>query len=86
MPRSDAYPELVNYEDRGCSVAPRCLSCPLEVCRYDLPRHFRAHAQKLKNHAAIRQAMVASANPADLSAATGLSKRTIHRALKEWRG
>ncbi len=23
------------YPDDGCSVAPRCLACPLPVCRYD---------------------------------------------------
>jgi hypothetical protein len=25
------------YRDTGCSVHPKCLECPLPVCRFDLP-------------------------------------------------
>ncbi len=24
------------YTDQGCEIAPSCLNCPLEICRYDL--------------------------------------------------
>ena len=33
--RCDALPENFEYQDDGCEVAPACLSCPLERCRYD---------------------------------------------------
>lgn len=35
--RSDALPEGLDTEDTGCDLHPRCLSCPLPHCRYDLP-------------------------------------------------
>ena len=35
--RNDALPEHVNYRDAGCELAPSCLRCPLERCRYDEP-------------------------------------------------
>jgi hypothetical protein len=30
-------PEHVAYQDTGCNLAPRCLTCPLPVCKYDSP-------------------------------------------------
>lgn len=34
--RADALPEFADYyQDTGCDLAPRCLTCPFEVCRYD---------------------------------------------------
>lgn len=38
--RSDALPEGLPYQDDGCELAPRCLSCPLPQCRYDDPDGF----------------------------------------------
>ena len=32
------------YPDRGCDLAPSCLSCPLPRCKYDDPDHF--HRQR----------------------------------------
>lgn len=37
MHRIDAYPENTDYRDEGCELNPACLTCPLEVCRFDLP-------------------------------------------------
>lgn len=34
---ADHLPEQMHYRDDGCSIAPRCLDCPLPACRYDLP-------------------------------------------------
>lgn len=33
--RSNTLPETAHYTDDGCEVAPRCLRCPLAVCRHD---------------------------------------------------
>lgn len=33
---SRAYPENYAYEDHGCDVAPSCLRCPLERCKYEM--------------------------------------------------
>ena len=35
-------PENATYRDDGCDLHPSCLSCPLPVCRYDIPGGKRA--------------------------------------------
>ena len=30
-------PENTTYRDDGCDLHTRCLTCPLPVCRYDVP-------------------------------------------------
>ena len=35
-------PENATYRDDGCDIHPSCLSCPLPVCRYDIPGGKRA--------------------------------------------
>ena len=34
--RGAAYDGHDIYEDSGCELAPRCLSCYLPVCKYDM--------------------------------------------------
>lgn len=34
--RVDAFPDDYDYQDTGCDIAPSCLRCPLEFCRYDV--------------------------------------------------
>ncbi len=35
-------PENATYRDDGCDLHRRCLTCPLPVCRYDVPGGKRA--------------------------------------------
>lgn len=35
--RNGALPEDTVYLDDGCDIHPHCLTCPLPVCRYDVP-------------------------------------------------
>lgn len=35
-PHRHALPEYSEYRDTGCSLAPSCLACPFERCRYDV--------------------------------------------------
>lgn len=40
MPAMAGYELGRNYkhwQDDGCEISPSCLSCPLEVCKYDQP-------------------------------------------------
>jgi hypothetical protein len=32
------------FRDTGCELAPRCLECPLPMCKYDDPRHTDSRA------------------------------------------
>lgn len=37
------------YKDDGCSISPKCLSCPLPVCRYDGKEGRIAYQNYVKN-------------------------------------
>lgn len=65
------------YQDTGCSVAPSCLSCPLDQCRYDvrLPK-----VQKLRDAEIIR-AREQGVSIDDVAGLVGASRRTVFRAL-----
>ena len=39
-------PPLHKYKDKGCSVAPACLECPLPTCRFDDPQTRRKIEQR----------------------------------------
>lgn len=43
--RVDAYPSPNYFPDRGCSLHPKCITCPFEVCRYDKVRAERPKAE-----------------------------------------
>lgn len=76
--RADALVEYATYTDDGCEVAPRCLECPLAVCRYDerpetSPR--QENHIRIKAEAYLRVGLTASA----VAVIVGVSRRTVFR-------
>ena len=74
-------PENATYRDDGCDLHPRCLTCPLIVCRYDVPGGKRALL------AAPRNQMIASLRRSGNSVPVvaqlaGVSRRTVVRVSK----
>ena len=67
-----------NYRDTGCSIAPKCLECPLPQCRYDDPYDFVG--KEVRNEE-IRQERRSGARVVDLAVKWNLGKRTIHRIV-----
>ena len=47
-------PENAQYRDDGCDLHPSCLSCPLPVCRYDIPGGKRAVLNLYRNERIVR--------------------------------
>ncbi len=47
-------PENATYRDDGCDIHPSCLSCPLPVCRYDIPGGKRAVLNLYRNERIAR--------------------------------
>ena len=94
VPRTrEALPEYTNtYRDDGCDVAPKCLSCPLPACRYDIDPDLvraelnRARALLAAERAATARAMSAEGrSPHEIATALGISLRTVYRYLGEVR-
>lgn len=79
-PRRDGLPEAADYRDTGCSLAPRCLECPLEVCRYDTP-HGMVPLRNLSRNAAILDARAAGESAVAIAARLGVHRRTVWRVL-----
>ncbi len=70
-------PENATYRDDGCDIHPSCLSCPLPVCRYDLPGGKRAVANLYRNEqiARLRRDYTVPV----VAALMGVSRRTVVR-------
>ncbi len=47
-------PENATYRDDGCDLHPHCLTCPLPVCRYDIPGGKRAVLNLYRNERIAR--------------------------------
>ena len=78
--RFDAYPEVFRYEDHGCEVAPKCLECPLPVCRYTLKGGLRA-VHNMVRDARIRERHAAHTTASAIAVEEGISLRTVYRVL-----
>ena len=82
--RSDALPEYLDYRDGGCEMAPSCLRCPLERCRYDAPGGARTLVLGARDEE-VRRRRVEGTGIDTLAAAFGLSRRSVFRILARGR-
>ncbi|MDZ4278856.1 MAG: helix-turn-helix domain-containing protein [Dehalococcoidia bacterium] len=82
--RADALPEHLDYRDGGCDLAPSCLRCPLERCRYDAPGGARRLLQAPRDDALRRRREEGIAIDA-LAAEFSVSRRSVFRILARGR-
>ena len=75
--RSDAYPQWDSHPDNGCSVAPKCVECPLSMCRYEYPTGLRG-LRNLDRDKGIRE-MFPLTSVTVIAAELGISERTVYR-------
>jgi hypothetical protein len=78
--RRDALPEHLAYQDGGCDLAPSCLRCPLERCRYDAPGGARRIVRVTRDEA-LRRRRSEGVTIRALASEFGLTKRTVFRVL-----
>ena len=71
-------PENATYRDDGCDLHPRCLTCPLPVCRYDIPGGKRAVLNLYRDQTIARLRRI-YAVPV-VAGLMGVSARTVVRA------
>lgn len=75
----DLLPEELEYRDEGCELAPSCLGCPFERCRYD---EWERHPAKSLRDSHILRLHSQGVPLRELAQRFRLSKRTIHRIIK----
>lgn len=76
--KADAYPEYATYVDDGCSLAPACLACPFERCRYEeaLGSTTIRVEQRSQRAQALRND---GASIAEIAHQLGISRRAVFR-------
>ena len=77
---SGVLPEDKNWHDTGCSIAPACLSCPLPVCKYDMPAGV-VSARSVMRVPLIRALRARGLNDTEVAQRLGVSRRAIYRSL-----
>ncbi len=78
--RSDGLPEHRLYVDTGCEVAPKCLECPLVLCKYeDRGAVWRARAADRHRQAQVLRAQF---SPPEVARRMGISLRQVYRLQK----
>ena len=78
--RIDTLPEGITYRDTGCEVSPRCLNCPLPVCKHDNPRAWQYGDVDLRNQAIVKE-RENGATLVSIAEQFGLSLRTVNRIM-----
>jgi Helix-turn-helix domain of resolvase len=78
--RRDALPEHWDFEDGGCELAPACLRCPLEICRYDQPGGARVLRQTDRNET-LRRFRAEGSSIDELALQYNLTRRSVFRIL-----
>lgn len=70
------------YTDTGCEASPSCLTCPLPVCKYDVPggvrqaRRLQADAERIA--VMEREGLMV----AEAAERFGITERTMFRILE----
>ena len=83
--REDALPEHADYRDTGCNLAPSCLRCPFERCKYDIKRGDRDPAMDARDREIVLLRRKYGAPIHMLCQTYGLSRRSVFRVLHEAR-
>ncbi len=90
--RRDRYAEFLvgkgYYRDRGCSLQPSCLECPLNECRYDGNGYYddiRERDTKIAARVAFRKPKKPGDRIRKVAVEYNLSTRTVHRIVQRAR-
>jgi hypothetical protein len=81
VPRGDALPENIYYQDVGCELHPYCLTCPLPVCKEELTRGVQSVRIHMRN---LQVALLTDeGHSVDwIAQVMGISASTVHRSLR----
>jgi len=77
----DLLPEEFPYEDRGCDMAPSCLSCPFPKCLEEEPWGKQKFSKRRRDERMV-ELRGEGKSVEEIAGMFGVSKRTVCRALK----
>ena len=76
----------MDYADKGCRFAPQCLRCPLPRCVEERFRGTQTFAREERDAEILRRFIGADKSPKELAAELGISRETVQRALRQFKG
>ena len=79
--RNRGLPEFASYRDTGCELAPSCLECPLEVCKYDDPNWGKRNLKARRNEEIVNM-RAAGMTVVQIAAKVNTSERTVYRVIQ----
>jgi len=68
----------IEYGDDGCDVHPRCLECPLSVCKHDNPRPYLVWRKQQKDKQ-MEVIIDQATSPTAAAEILGITERTVYR-------
>jgi hypothetical protein len=81
----DLPPEYCHYQDEGCELSKSCLNCPFPSCIYDEPGGKQHLLKGQRDKEIVRLSQKEGKGVKELAAIFGISRRTVQRALKNYR-
>lgn len=69
-------PESTVYQDTGCNLHSQCLTCPLPVCRYEMPP---GRARVVVQAVELRRLLASGRTREQAMAEMSMSRRTFYR-------
>ena len=74
-----------HFHDTGCSLHPKCLECPREICIHDEPMQFKSEQRKVRDKRIAYAYQKNNLNVELTAQETRVSYRTVFRALQRLR-
>ena len=79
--RNRGLPEFASYRDTGCELAPSCLECPLNLCKYDDPNWGKRNLRARRDEEIVRM-RANGMTVAQIAAKSNISERTVYRVIQ----
>jgi hypothetical protein len=76
-----AKAEYDNWTDTGCDLHPRCTTCPLPHCRYEMTP---GTARAMLTVVTVRALLADGMDTAEVAQAIGMSRRSVYRMLRTY--
>jgi len=70
-----------HYQDKGCLFFPSCLSCPYELCLWELPHNQRPRLSAIRHRHILLLRSSGNTHTA-IAHILGISRRTVARHLR----
>lgn len=79
--RNRGLPEFASYRDTGCDLAPACLECPLNLCKYDDPNWGKRNIKARRDEEIVRM-RANGMTVAQIAVKANTSERTVYRVIQ----